>query len=407
MNNNKQLQKQAAPRAVFALSILVLLSVMFVPVDSGFAQKMEGRWVFGLHGGGNMWINDYNKMVFGPGGEIMLRYGITRAFSAGFLAGYEELKSKEEIPSTGQTIGYLKLHSIPAAATMWVHFASGAFVNPYAYAGLGAMIYKRLDGAGTYIPNSQFQTSILVPLGVGLEFFPSENASIVVDAGFRITDDYPDALKIGNLDGYATAKLGINFYLGSGDDKEQAQLLRDAEARRQRDLADAEARRLKQQADAEAEAKRQKDLADAEARRLKDLADAEARRLLAEQKGRDTVIVLEKGKTVVLKGVNFEFNKATLTPESEIILGRAHRALHASPELNVLIVGHTDNVGSAVYNKKLSLRRAETVKAWLVKRGISVRRLSVAGKGFDEPIDDNTTAEGQANNRRIEFHVLK
>ena len=71
------------------------------------------------------------------------------------------------------------------------------------------------------------------------------------------------------------------------------------------------------------------------------------------------------------------------------------------------IVGHSDKVGRAAYNKKLSFRRAETVKAWLIGRGIAVKRLSVAGKGFDEPIDTNATDEGRANNRRIEFRVLK
>ncbi len=70
-------------------------------------------------------------------------------------------------------------------------------------------------------------------------------------------------------------------------------------------------------------------------------------------------------------------------------------------------MGHTDNVGSAAYNKKLSFRRADAVKAWMIKKGISAKRLSVAGKCLDEPIDDNSTAEGRMNNRRIEFRVLK
>ena len=160
---------------------------------------------------------------------------------------------------------------------------------------------------------------------------------------------------------------------------------------------------------ADAEALRVKALADAEAQRVKDSTDAEARRLaeLNAHRPADTVIVLERGKTVILKGVNFEFNKATLTRDSETILEMAFRALRASPDLNVLIVGHTDHVGGAVYNKKLSLRRAQAVKSWMIRKGISVKRLTVAGKGFDEPIDDNTTADGRANNRRIEFRVLK
>lgn len=393
-------------RSVLTL-VFVLLSIILAPLDSVFAQNTEGQWVLGFHGGGNVWINDYNKALVGPGGEVMLRYGISQVFSAGILAGYEEMKSEDSPVSGGPP--YLKLHAIPASVAVWVHFASGKPINPYVYAGIGAMIYKTLDYRDVYIPNSQFQSTIHMPFGIGLEVFPWKNASIVADIGYRVTDDYPDALKIGKLDGYATAKVGVNVYFGTSDADVEAQRVKelaDAEARRVKELADAEARRVKQQADADAEVQRVKESTDAEARRVKELADAEARRL-AEQKGRDTIIILEKGKTVVLKGVNFEFNKATLTSDSETILQRALNALRASPDLSVLIVGHTDNVGSAAYNKKLSLRRAEAVKSWLVRKGISVKRLSVAGKGFDEPIDDNTTAEGQANNRRIEFRVLE
>jgi len=427
-----------ATRSVLIL-IFVLLSIILAPLYSGVAQNLEGRWVLGFHGGGNVWINDYNTALVGSGGEVMLRYGISPVFSAGILVGYEELKSKE-VPQSSPFQEYLKLHAIPASADVWVHFCPGEQVNPYIYAGIGTMIYKRLNGDGVYIPNSVYKSSIDMPFGIGVEVFPSKDVSIIADGGYRVTDDYPDALKIGKIDGYAVAKVGVNVYLGTSNADADAQRLKEAEARRVEDLANAEARRVKQQADADAEAKRVKDLAnaeaqrvkqqadadaeaqrvkqqadanaeaqrlkDAEARRVKDLADAEARRL-AQQNGRDTIIILEKGKTVVLKGVNFETNKATLTAGSEIILHRALRALRASPDLSVLIVGHTDNVGTAAYNKKLSFRRAETVKSWLVGKGISAKRLSVAGKGFDEPIDDNTTAEGRANNRRMEFRVLE
>jgi len=396
--------------------VFALVSMILAPRDSGFAQSTEGRWVLGFQAGGNVWINDYNKALIGSGGDLMLRYGVSEMFSAGFLAGYEELKS-EQSPIPGGP-SYLKAHAIPASGVIWVHFGSGSIINPYVYAGIGAMIYKTLDWNGVYYPNSEYQSSIHLPFGVGLEYFPSKNVSIVGDVGYRITDDYPDALKMGDLDGYVTARLGVNLYLGTSHADAEAQRVKDADARRVKELADAEARRVKQQADADAEARRVKELAGAEARRIKDstdaaalrtkeLSDAEARRLAA-QKGRDTtIIVLEKGKTVVLRGINFEFNKATLTKDSEIILQRALRALRASPDLSVLIVGHTDNVGSAAYNKKLSLRRAEAVKSWMVKRGIPAKRLSAAGKGFDEPIDTNNTEDGRANNRRMEFRVLE
>lgn len=400
---NTQLHKggDMATRTL-VLTFFVLVSFMFVRPDSGFAQDTEGRWVLGFHGGGNMWFNDYNERVIGPGGDITLRYGISPAFSAGLLAGYEELKSKQDPPFAGQAGDYLKLHAMPAAATLWVHFASGKSFNPYVYAGFGAMLYKRLDGAAAYIPDSKFITSINVPFGVGFEVFPSKSSSFVIDVGYRITDDYPDGIKKGNLGGYLTAKAGMNFYFGTST-AEKEELAR-AEAQRIKDLAAAEARRVKELA--EAEARRVKALAEAEAQRIKDSTEAAARRL-ADQRGRDTVIILEKGKTVVLKGVNFEFNKATLTSYSENILERALSALRTSPDLNVLIVGHTDNVGSAAYNKNLSMRRAQAVKTWLVKKGITAKRLSVSGKGFDEPIDTNNTEDGRLNNRRIEFRVLE
>ena len=69
----------------------------------------------------------------------------------------------------------------------------------------------------------------------------------------------------------------------------------------------------------------------------------------------------------------------------------------------VQIVGHTDNTGNASFNEQLSVRRAETVRGELVRRGIGVDRLSTAGFGGDRPIADNGTAEGRQRNRRIEF----
>ena len=391
----------------FVLSILVLLSLVLAPLNSGFAQDTKGRWVFGVHVGGNMWMNDYNKRLVGDGGELMLRYGISRAFSAGFLVGFEELKSNQD-PALN-TVSYMKLNAIPAALVAWFHLVPGKSADPYIYVGAGAMVYKR-SASGSALPaDTKFSTSVLVPVGIGLEVFAAKSISIIVDAGYRVTDDYPDGIKNGKIDGYGVAKVGVNFYFGTSDAEREA--LAKAEARRIKDSTDAaietETRRVKALTDAEA--LRVKALADAEAQRVKDSTDAEARRLaeLNAHRPADTVIVLERGKTVILKGVNFEFNKATLTRDSETILEMAFRALRASPDLNVLIVGHTDHVGGAVYNKKLSLRRAQAVKSWMIRKGIAVKRLTVAGKGFDEPIDDNTTADGRANNRRIEFRVLK
>jgi outer membrane protein OmpA-like peptidoglycan-associated protein len=171
-------------------------------------------------------------------------------------------------------------------------------------------------------------------------------------------------------------------------------------------LADAEAVRVKQQADAATEMQRVKDSSTAVALNVKQATDADARRA-AEQKSRDdnTIIVLEKGKTVVLKGVTFETNKSTLRDESETILTRAYNAMVANPSVRVEISGHTDNVGSEQANQTLSLKRAQAVRSWLVQKGIASNRMKTVGKGMDEPVASNDTDAGRAENRRIEFYV--
>ena len=387
----------------FVLIDFVLVAIILAPLDSGFAQDTRDRWAFGAHAGGNMWFDDYNKRVVGEGGEFMVRYGISRAFSVGFLTGYEELKSNQ-VPNLDD-VAYLKLRAIPGSVVGWIHLAPDKPFNPYLYFGVGAMIYERVKNYGLNDTKGQFKTSIHVPAGVGCEAFASRDVSIAAEIGYRIIGDYTDGRKTGNHGIYATAKLGVNFYFGtSASEKEK---LARAEARRIKDATEAEVRRVKELADAEA--RRTKALADAEARRVKDSTEAEARRLaeMNAQRPVDTVIVLFRGKTVILKGIYFESGKSALTMGSETTLRAALNALLASPDVNVLIVGHTDKVGRAAYNKKLSLRRAQTVKSWLVREGISMKRLTVAGKGFDEPIDDNSTPEGRANNRRIEFRALK
>ena len=118
-----------------------------------------------------------------------------------------------------------------------------------------------------------------------------------------------------------------------------------------------------------------------------------------------TTFILQKGKKVILRGVNFETNKATLTRDSETILEEAYKALVANPDVQVEISGHTDSQGSDEYNQALSLRRAQAVKNWLVQKGIAGNRMKTIGKGEMEPVASNDTAEGRTENRRIEFYV--
>ncbi len=116
---------------------------------------------------------------------------------------------------------------------------------------------------------------------------------------------------------------------------------------------------------------------------------------------------VEKGTSIILKGVNFASGSATLTRSSRTALEDGFISLVLNPELNVEIAGYTDNAGDPEVNRELSLRRAYAVKSWLVKLGIPARRMTTVGMGERDPIASNNTPEGRAQNRRIEFHFIK
>ena len=107
----------------------------------------------------------------------------------------------------------------------------------------------------------------------------------------------------------------------------------------------------------------------------------------------------------VLSNINFDFNSARLRADEQPDLETVLSTLQANPNISVQVTGHTDSVGSKAYNQSLSVQRAESVRSWLVSRGVAAERLSVDGMGEDSPIASNETKEGRAENRRVEFTV--
>lgn len=110
----------------------------------------------------------------------------------------------------------------------------------------------------------------------------------------------------------------------------------------------------------------------------------------------------------VIRGVNFETGSAVLLPESKRILDGTAEAIKSMTDPNLLIeiAGHTDSVGSAAYNLMLSQQRAEAVRQYLISRGVPSQQLTAQGYGKSQPIADNDTEEGRAQNRRVEFRVI-
>lgn len=507
-------------------SIMIGLCLCLLLLAGGVnAQQTERRWAIGLSGGGNLWINDLNKIKIGPGGTLSLRYGVTPVFSIGLLGGMEELKSAQEPPLPDLAYTYLKLNAYPVALSAWFHLAPGSSFAPYVRVGGGIMAYHRKTAGNAPAPDDKLRATMSIPVGIGFDAFTSKTFAINVDVGAASMGNTIDLRDNTSIDGYVTAKAGITWYPGSsegedldGDGLTGAQERRlgtypenpdsdgdglndGEEVRRYRTnplRADSDGDGL---SDGDEVSKHKTDpsrfdtdgdglsdgdeltkhntdptrvdtdgdgLTDSdEVIRLKTdplkvdtdgdgLSDwdeaksyrtdpanpdsdgdgiidgeevskyrtnplkvdsdggglidgAEVIRGTNPLDGKDDAvkesIVLERGKTVVLPGINFNSGSATLTRDSEEILERAFAALVSNPRIRVEIGGYTDNVGSRLSNERLSQRRAEAVRAWLIAKGIAASRLTARGYGMRNPIDTNSTADGRARNRRIEFHV--
>ncbi len=102
----------------------------------------------------------------------------------------------------------------------------------------------------------------------------------------------------------------------------------------------------------------------------------------------------------------FDFDKAVLKPEGKAKLDDLIGKIKGINLEVIIAVGHTDDIGTDAYNQKLSVRRAESVKAYLVSKGIEQNRVYTEGKGEKQPIASNKTAEGRAKNRRVEIEVV-
>ena len=121
----------------------------------------------------------------------------------------------------------------------------------------------------------------------------------------------------------------------------------------------------------------------------------------------DKPAAFKVGESVVIQGINFETGSSSLLPISRVILDKVASALVANATVELAIYGHTDNTGSAKFNLKLSQDRANVVKSYLTERGVGSNRLTSKGFGYTKPVADNSTREGQAKNRRIEFKRMR
>jgi outer membrane protein OmpA-like peptidoglycan-associated protein len=172
----------------------------------------------------------------------------------------------------------------------------------------------------------------------------------------------------------------------------QAEFVRQAEAKAAKDLADANSQR--QQA---AIAQGQKDLKESKLATAAALAELATIASLKEE---------ERGLVLTLSGsILFRSNETSLLAPARLKLEQVAKALETIRTRNLIVEGHTDSTGTAAYNQDLSQRRADAVSAYLVQKGYPADHIQSLGQGEGSPIGDNASAEGRANNRRVEIVI--
>jgi len=103
----------------------------------------------------------------------------------------------------------------------------------------------------------------------------------------------------------------------------------------------------------------------------------------------------------------FDFDKSVLKPQGKLLLDDLVRKLADTEYETIAVTGHTDRIGGREYNQRLSERRANAVKAWMVSKGVNPGQITTVGKGESEPTDDNSTKDGRANNRRVVIRATR
>jgi outer membrane protein OmpA-like peptidoglycan-associated protein len=133
--------------------------------------------------------------------------------------------------------------------------------------------------------------------------------------------------------------------------------------------------------------------------------DQQAKELQQNINGATVERVGEGIEVTFASGILYPFNSTEILPAGRTNLQELANSLQKYPNSDILIVGHTDSVGTEAYNQDLSLRRAQAASAYLQSLGVPAARLQTSGRGESEPVQPNDTEEGRARNRRVEIAI--
>jgi OOP family OmpA-OmpF porin len=364
---------------IYFLTLALMLTIC---VGISQAQVMTDSWEFGF----GLSFPRYNSVNITSlnsdvGGYLSLQRNFSEHVGLRFKAGFSHLEGQWNDALLNPNLE--KTNLLTGDLDLVYYLVPCAPVSPYLYAGVGGN-WKHIINGQTALPDeSRFGSQLNV--GAGAEFKIYRDWSVTAEFGYHVTnnselDGTISPAELNGRDSYIVLSAGLNYFFDIGEPSKQCEPCQGIMPV-------------------------MKDMTDYD--RIEDMIKKHIPKEVVKEVYVDRYIMTVSDSILVLVGCNFAFDKSDLLPESYPVLDKAVRLLNDKPTVNVEIAGYTDYIGTDAYNQKLSVERAQTVKAYLVSKGIADSRLTIVGYGKNNPVADNQTDEGRAMNRRIVFKIIK
>ncbi|MDZ7767353.1 MAG: OmpA family protein [Melioribacteraceae bacterium] len=360
---------------------LITIALILTVVLGVNAQTATDSWAFGFGGHYPKYVNvNIRALQSNYGGYLSLQRNFSENFGLRLKGGYSHLEG--EWADQTSTIITQSTNLITSDLDLMYYLIPCEPVSPYLSVGAGVNYRMLTNNATASLEDDAF--GYQWNAGLGIEWSLSENWRLVTEFGYHGTsnsqlDGFVSPTENNGSDNYYAASLGLLYLFGKGEPSDKCEPCQGI-------------------------TQEWKDMTDYD--RIEDMIKNYIPKEVIKEVVVEKPIYAISEDRLTLVGVNFDFNKSELLPESHAVLDKAVTLLKNSPDVRVEIQGYTDNVGTVDYNQKLSKDRAEAVKNYLVSKGISANRLSTVGYSENYPIADNSTAEGRAKNRRVVFRII-
>jgi outer membrane protein OmpA-like peptidoglycan-associated protein/opacity protein-like surface antigen len=370
-------------------TVFTLLTVLFLMGNLSAQSRYlsEDSWAFGFGFTYPRFISINDAVVQNSsfyGGHLTIQRNFTEHIGVRLKGAYNHVDATYNVaPKIGQVV---ENNMITGDLAFLYYFVPCEPWSPYLVSGAGINFHKPENALNPGLDNKSTVDG-QYNIGAGMEVRLSENWRIKLEVAYHVVWSSNIDGRYGTSNGliggtandtWVNADAGFVYYFGKGEPSKICQIYTGI-AEVDYDKIENTVRRYHTEP------------TEVDYNRIEDIVDKYSQ------------IPVEDNWTLI--GVNFDFNQSKLRQESYPILNNAVEILLTHPEINVEIVGHTDQVGSDKTNDKLSLERAESVKRYLIAKGVDANRLSTIGKGKRELLFTEKDAVSMSYNRRIEFKV--